>query len=206
MNHLIFVEGVSGVGKTTTTVLLCDKLKNMGYKAVCYLEGDNNNPLDPFNGKYPPPMPLLEFYETYLQCWRNYVKNEIDTDTTLILDGTLLHHQINDLIREYKASDEVIANHFLQLMCVIKPLKPIIIYLSSEDIGYCLLQASISRKQPIPTDAKIAFWEDRKRVDLYVLERLSVESYMIDIDVGWDIVIETMMKCISIKALHDKNS
>ena len=104
MNHVIFVEGVSGVGKTTATMSLCDKLKKLGNKAVCYIEGDNNNPLDPFNGTYPPPMPLLEFYETYMQCWRDYVKSQIDTDITLILDGTLLHHQTNDLIREYQAS------------------------------------------------------------------------------------------------------
>ena len=31
MPKLIFVEGVSGVGKSTTTQKLCDKLRGMGY-------------------------------------------------------------------------------------------------------------------------------------------------------------------------------
>ncbi|MCL2408788.1 MAG: hypothetical protein FWC96_04140 [Oscillospiraceae bacterium] len=44
--RLIFVEGVSGVGKTKLTQKLCDKLSEMGYCARCYLEGDFKNPID----------------------------------------------------------------------------------------------------------------------------------------------------------------
>lgn len=44
--RLIFVEGVSGVGKSTLTQKLCDKLKKRGYAAASYLEGDFTNPID----------------------------------------------------------------------------------------------------------------------------------------------------------------
>ena len=198
MNHVVFIEGVSGAGKTTTTMALYDQLKNMGYKANVCLEGDNNNPLDPFNGTYPPPMPLVQFSQTYLQCWRDYIDSQINVDSILILDGTFLHHQINDLIRKYNATDEVIANHLHNLICVIQQIKPIVFYLSSGDVEHCLIQARISRSQSIPTDENIAFWKNRKRVDLYVLERLSVESHIVDIDNGWDIVIETLVENISV--------
>jgi|GEM_PF-6734611 len=40
MNRLIFIEGVSGVGKTTTASLLHNKLWDMGITFDCYLEGD----------------------------------------------------------------------------------------------------------------------------------------------------------------------
>ena len=194
MNNIIFIEGVSGVGKTTTTTLLCNKLRDMGYKVSCCLEGDCENPLDPFKGTYPPAMPLLLFSETYLQCWQNFVKNQLEKDFILILDGTLFHHQINDLLREYNAPDDVITNHLTNLVYIIQQFKPLVFYLSSNNVGQCLRQARKSRNQSVPTDEKIAYWENRKRVDLYVLDRLSVESHILNIDYGWSEIIETIIK------------
>ena len=114
MNNIIFIEGVSGVGKTTQTSLLSDKLLEMGYNARGYLEGDRNNPLDPFGGTYPPAMSLIEFSETYLRSWRDFMENNAKKDFILVLDGTLFHHQINDSICQYGASDEVVADHILK--------------------------------------------------------------------------------------------
>ena len=171
MNKIIFVEGVSGVGKTTTTTQLSVKLRDMGYKLSSYLEGADDNPLDPFGGTYPPVMPISEFTETYLRCWRNFCEARLENDF-VILDGTLLHHQINDLLREYNASDEIIAKHLSNLLNVIRHLNPIIFYLSASDVGQRLAQARKSRKQSVPTDEQITFWTNRKRVDLYVLDKL----------------------------------
>lgn len=46
MNHIVFIEGVSGVGKTTTVVELADRLKACGYHVGIHLEGDAYSPLD----------------------------------------------------------------------------------------------------------------------------------------------------------------
>ena len=193
MNNIVFIEGISGVGKTTATAMLHDKLLEMGYNVSSYLEGDHDNPLDPFRGTYPPAIPLIAFSETYLQCWRNFMENQLKKDVILIVDGTLFHHQINDLIRGYGASDEVVSNHILKLLDVIQLLNPIVFYLLPSDVGKCLTQARISRKQSLPTEEQTAFWENRKRVDLYVLERLSVESHVQNIDGGWSEIVETMI-------------
>lgn len=48
MKNLIFIEGVSGVGKSTTTTKLCKKLPESGYTAVCHLEGEIKSPVDLF--------------------------------------------------------------------------------------------------------------------------------------------------------------
>ena len=197
MNNIVFIEGVSGVGKTTTTRLLRDKLLDMGYNAGCHLEGDPDNPLDPFKGTYPPVIPLTVFSETYMQCWQNFMENQFKKDFILILDGTLFHHQINDLIREYDAADEVIANHILKLLEMIQQANPIVFYLFSNDVGKSLIQARISRKQSLPAEERIAYWENRKRVDLYVLERLSAESHAQNIDDGWSAMFETVIKLIN---------
>ena len=195
MNNIVFIEGISGVGKTTTTTQLANKLRDMGYKISCYLEGANDNPLDPFGGKYPPVMPISEFAEAYLQCWQNFMKATFENDF-MIVDGTLLHHQINDLLREYSASDEIIANQLSNLMQVIKQLNPVIFYLSASDVKQRLAQARKSRKQSAPTEERIEFWENRKRVDLYVLDRLPIDSHILCVDNGWSAVLETMVECI----------
>jgi len=191
---LVFIEGVSGVGKTTTATALYDKLCAIGYEVNCYLEGASYNPLDPFDGGFPPTMPLSMFSETYLQRWQNFSKNK--TGNVIILDGTFFHHQINDLLHFYNASDDVVTNHLSKLACVMQLFRPVIFYLVSEDVGQRLRQARESRKQSVATDEKIAFWENRKRVDLHVLDRLSIEAYILNVDDGWGTVVETMAKYI----------
>ncbi len=52
MAHLIFIEGVSGVGKTTTSTALAARLQGMGRPARCFLEGEPDNPLDLFYVAY----------------------------------------------------------------------------------------------------------------------------------------------------------
>ena len=196
MNKIIFVEGISGVSKTTTTTFLFDKLQGMGYKVSSYLEGANDNPLDPFGGTYPPVISLIEFTETYLQYWRKFMEAKFDNEF-MILDGTLLHHQINDMLREYRAANEVIINHLSSLLHVILPFNPIIFYLSSSDVAQRLIQARKSRMQTAPTEDRIRFWVNRKRVDLYVLERLPVKSQIHDVDNGWDSILDIMVGCIT---------
>ncbi len=46
MSKLVFVEGVSGVGKSTAVSWLSDKLTHLGYCVRTYLEGDSTNPID----------------------------------------------------------------------------------------------------------------------------------------------------------------
>lgn len=52
MKKLVFVEGVSGVGKSTTAVKLRNVLNDLGFRAVCLLEGEADNPVDFFNCAY----------------------------------------------------------------------------------------------------------------------------------------------------------
>lgn len=46
MQNIIFIEGVSGVGKSTTVHKLGEKLRSLGYSVRCHVEGDPNSPLD----------------------------------------------------------------------------------------------------------------------------------------------------------------
>ena len=46
MKNIIFIEGVSGVGKSTTVNALSEELHNLGYSVRCHIEGDPDSPLD----------------------------------------------------------------------------------------------------------------------------------------------------------------
>lgn len=46
MKNIVFIEGVSGVGKSTTVYELSKKLHNLGYSVKHHVEGDPYSPLD----------------------------------------------------------------------------------------------------------------------------------------------------------------
>ncbi len=46
MKNIIFIEGVSGVGKTTAVYVLNEQLSRLGYKVGYHIEGDAYSPLD----------------------------------------------------------------------------------------------------------------------------------------------------------------
>ncbi|WP_312103774.1 hypothetical protein [Lachnoclostridium sp.] len=46
MKNIIFIEGVSGVGKSTTVQKLSERLRSLGYSTICHVEGDSDSPLD----------------------------------------------------------------------------------------------------------------------------------------------------------------
>ena len=193
MHKIIFLEGVSGVGKTTMATALLDKLQAMGYNAICKLEGDKSNPLDPFMGKYPSGVSLAAFCETYLQCWRSFMGKQSSKDAIMICDGTFLHHQINDLIRIYAVPEEFVADYLVNLMSVIQPLCPVLFYLESSNVCQCLEHARAARGQTPPTKEQITFWENRKRLDLCVLSKLSIESHILNVDDRWKTTLETII-------------
>ena len=46
MKNIIFIEGVSGVGKSVTVQKLGERLSGLGYSVRCHFEGDPDGPLD----------------------------------------------------------------------------------------------------------------------------------------------------------------
>ena len=46
MTELIFIEGVSGIGKSTMVRMLTEELRAEGYRVQPYVEFDFTNPID----------------------------------------------------------------------------------------------------------------------------------------------------------------
>ncbi len=258
MKNIVFIEGVSGVGKSTIVSILGEKLRELGYAVSCYFEGGPDSPLDLcwtayltkqkyenlmtlypclasdfssniiFQGEYillryqigrrklySPDlhnilqknefcynptniMPLSKFTEVFSCLWKRFLEsNEIVKDY-VIFDASLVSHMTNDLVRNYNATEIEIARHLEILLNIIKPLNPIVFYLSSQDVAKRLAKARESRGQTPPTDEQINFWEKRKQLDSSVLSRLLVETHIKDIsNDNWDSIIDEIVSHIT---------
>ena len=254
MSKLIFVEGVSGVGKSTTTQILRDKLREMGFSAECYKEFDFSNPIDFYCTAYlkhdqyadllvkydifsknikrhtliaddiclvryydrktplfPKPLldelrqhefcwkptnlvPLSEYSRVYKAVWEQFAHNSTYQPDYLIFDGSLIHHPINDMMRNYDASCEQIVRHLNTLIEAVESLHPQIIYLSSDSVSERLQKARTSRNESPPSIEQVWFWEERKQMDLAVLWQLSTPHDTYDIsEEDWDSAIVSMI-------------
>ena len=88
MRKIIFVEGVSGVGKSTMAVKLCDAIIGHGFRAAFHLEGDADNPVDLFNCAYLSKAGFLQLLQDYLSDTDALMNNSIsETDYVLVRYG-----------------------------------------------------------------------------------------------------------------------
>lgn len=247
--EFIFIEGVSGVGKSTMVCKLSEELKAQGYKVKSYVEFDYTNPIDFYCTAYltleeykrllnkyvsavdmikahtiragevmlvryyneDTPLfeePLLselaqnefcynptrlvtldEYTYAYKNVWENYAVGIDETYDFIIFDGSLLHHPLNDMMRNYHIDGEQAVSHVTVLLNSLGERKRRIFYLKTEDIGRQLQMAHRTRNQSIPTKHQIEFWEKRYANDMLVLNRISEKSHIFDVsDKNWDSV------------------
>ena len=89
LTKLIFIEGVSGVGKSTMVQTLQKELTDLGYKVKSYLEGDYTNPIDFYRTAY---FTTLD-YEKLCCKYSCYI--EIINENTIKADGIRLIRYAN---------------------------------------------------------------------------------------------------------------
>lgn len=254
MAKLIFLEGISGVGKSTMARSLCEDLQSKGLSVKAYVEFDYTNPIDfycvayytseeyeilcaenPKNeiairsntidaGKtrlihyfnedtplfvepllsefmmrefcYNPrnPVSFEDYSETYVAVWKNFAANLADNEI-IIFDGSLLHHPLNDMIRNYDTSKESAHSHIQKLLNSLSDVDYAVYYLHTGDIAKHLTTAHRNRGQQPPSGAEISFWQKRFDYDMFMLRTIPHRSF--EIDNQWKSVEKEIMQIIS---------
>lgn len=251
MTELVFIEGVSGVGKSTMVRMISEELKSYGYSIRTHVEFDYTNPIDFYCTAYflldeyeilckkysavadvikanainagevrlvryyneDAPLfeePLLselvqsefcynpsrlvtldDYTSAYEYVWQNYTLAINETYDFVIFDGSLLHHPINDMMRNYHIVGEQAISHVSTLLYSLGERKRHIFYLKTNDIGQQLKRAHITRNQNAPTNQQIEFWETRYKNDMIVLSNMKEKYQIYDISNNcWDLVRE----------------
>lgn len=247
MSEIIFIEGVSGVGKSTMVDSLAFALRAKGYQVRSYLEFDFANPIDFYSTAYfrnneynrfcahyekhlslikqysipagnatlvryydqntplfdEPLLSELELYEfcykptrvipfqeytdTYEHIWKRFA-HSLDRETDYYLfDGSLLHHPLNDMIRNYDVDVLQAGLHVKSMLNAISAIKYHVFYLYTNDISRRLIQAHKSRNQKRPSGDKIEFWKKRYAYDQLILDKYIGKYTSIDVsESGWN--------------------
>jgi hypothetical protein len=87
MTNLIFIEGVSGAGKSTAAKALAKKLCETGFSAVYYTEGDTGNPIDFYFVAFF----SVDEYESLLTDYAEFAA-AIKSHTIVVDDVRLVHY------------------------------------------------------------------------------------------------------------------
>lgn len=254
MAELVFVEGVSGIGKSTMVRMLAKELQLLGYTVKKYEEFDYTNPIDfyctaylsfdeytnvcekyksdistihentivaedvrlirYYDGDTPlfnEPLlselsqkefcynpsrlvPIDKYTSTYSEVWHKFASNIDETHDFIIFDGSLLHHPINDMMRNYNIVGEQAVAHVAELLNSLGAMKHRIIYLKTDNIGAQLRQAHADRRQSVPTDEQINFWKSRYKNDMIVLGRIRENYQIYDVsNSGWNLAREQIL-------------
>lgn len=254
MPKLVFIEGVSGVGKSTMVKLLAENLRALGKSVRDYVEFDYTNPIDFYCTAYLLPeqyeklcrdypsfadtirentvhagkaelvryynedtplfeepllselalhefcykpkrsVPLEEYTSAYREVWRLWASALTETYDFILFDGSLLHHPINDMMRNYGVNGEGAIPHVKALLDSLGGVRRHIFYLKTDSIRKQLEKAYFDRGQDAPTKEQICFWERRYENDMTVLRGIQEEQEIYDISAGnWDSVRKAIL-------------
>ncbi len=142
--RLVIVEGIMGSGKSTTTLNLAQRLETSGIPALGITEGVNPHPIR-FDWDVPwSDMPPTELAQSSITKWRSYVDSSLSLNRVLIVDGQLFHGNLTSLLLLDGGMD-LIGAYCRDVVGVIKPLRPLLIYLRQDDVDTAIRAISKQR-------------------------------------------------------------
>lgn len=128
--NLIIVEGLPGSGKSTTAAMIADELNKKNKKVVCVDEGVREHPADYADYDFPD---FETEREKILAKWQSFVQSA-DTDTIYVFNCIFLQNPMCETMMRFGMSEEKSRNYIAEIAEIIKPLKPIIIYIDQPNV------------------------------------------------------------------------
>jgi len=133
-----------GSGKSTTTLNLAQRLETSGIPALGITEGVDPHPIR-FDWDVPwSDMPPTELAQSSITKWRSYVDSSLSLDRVSIVDGQLFHGNLTSLLLLDGGTD-LIGAYCRDVVGVIEPLRPLLIYLRQDDVDTAIRAISKQR-------------------------------------------------------------
>jgi hypothetical protein len=138
-------------------------------------------------------MPPAVLGKSCVAKWRTYVDRALAADHVSIVDGQLFHGNLTSLLL-LEAGTDMIAAHCREVVAVIKPLNPLLIYFHQDDVDSAIRVVSTQRGEEwvnYQVNWKLASPYARRRglagrdglVDLYRQYRALTDQLFADLDI-----------------------
>jgi len=141
---LVIVEGIMGSGKSTATRNIARRLEESGIAAIGITEGVDPHPIR-FDWDEPwSEMSAADAARSQIAKWRSYVTSSLALERISIVDGQLFHGNLTALLL-LEADKDTIAAYCREIVAVIAPLRPLLIYLRQDDVERAVHTVSAQR-------------------------------------------------------------
>ena len=145
--QLIFVEGLPGLGKTTTASWLAARLRAEHLPVRLYLESQPEHPINVGGDLHPAGDVTGETYfqryrpasfiQESLQRWQAFVDDAMQADAISVLDSYPFQNSIRILLQMDAALDDM-REYAAQVETLVMPLRPALIYFSHRDMAHTI--------------------------------------------------------------------
>ncbi|MDR9856469.1 hypothetical protein RJP21_22970 [Paenibacillus sp. VCA1] len=161
-------------------------LKYLRAKEFCYAD----HPVVPFD----------TFKQVFCRRFEKFAASAMKQDTVIIFESVLFQHQIHDIHRLYpEVGEPEIIDYLSMLARIIRPLNPMLFYLSQNSVKDSLEHTSKIRSKPKwAAEETIAYYVRRKRLELDAIKELPFCSVIIDnTDRDWGQMMATILHTLS---------
>jgi len=164
-----------------------DLLNYLRSKEVCY----TSNPIISFH----------TFSEVFHNRFERYTEKSVISDDITIFESVLFQHQLHDIMRMYHIDKDKIINYLHSISQIIGRLNPVLFYISQNSVRESLIRTALVRSKPKwASEESITFCEKRKNIELEAIEKLPINTYIIDnSDYNWDKVFDEIIRILSIE-------
>jgi deoxyadenosine/deoxycytidine kinase len=141
--RLVIVEGLPGLGKSTTAQHLAIELEKRAIPCRWYYEAEPDNPV---SGFYEPQFysSPREFVAAQESRWREFARECAERTSLSILESSLFQETIFGLL-QYNVPQEQIRAFVRDIVHIIAPLQPVVVYLFHEQPAVAINQVCSMR-------------------------------------------------------------
>jgi len=223
---LIFVDGITGSGKSTTAHFLARQLEKNGIKTKWFYENEKDHPL--YNIEWNGDKNIHEYYLrnmlAYPNKWNDFINSIKDDDCVYIVESYLFQYQICGALSE-DCEKETIKQFILKLCSLAACLNPVIVHFYQSDIAkgqrenwqrrgdnwknwqidrygsgaYCI------NRNLKGEEAVIRYWQGLSELSIEIFEELAFPKLKIEnSEYNWDDYKKRILNFLEVKKVDEK--